>query len=64
MDNPPNKMGVAIVDEFVTKLDKSAFFDTSGDKTQIITERTTPTGETWGYSFTLRLPLKSPIPLP
>ena len=64
MDNPPNKMGVAIVDEFVTKLDKSAFFDTSGDRTQIITERTTPTGETWGYSFTLRLPLKSPIPLP
>lgn len=64
LDNPPNKEAAGIVDEFVNRLDASTLFDTSGDRTQIITQRTTPTGETWAYGFTLRLPLKTPLPLP
>ncbi len=64
LDNPPNPKAAGIVDEFVTRLDESPFFNTSGDRTKIITQRTTPTGETWAYGYTLVLPLKNPVPLP
>jgi type IV pilus assembly protein PilM len=64
LDNPPNPKAAGIVDEFVTRLDESPFFNTSGDRTKIITQRTTPTGETWAYGYTLVLPLKTPVPLP
>jgi hypothetical protein len=36
----------------------------STDRAAIITQRTTPNGETWAYGYTLRLPLRNPIPLP
>jgi type IV pilus assembly protein PilM len=61
-----NEKGAAIVDEFYTGLFGSKVFEIneSTDRASVITERTTPTGETWAYSFTMRLPLKTPIPLP
>lgn len=66
LDNPPNKKGAGLVDEFYDSFSGSAVFDISKDtdRASVITERTTPTGETWAYSFTMRLPLKTPIPLP
>jgi hypothetical protein len=66
LDTPPNDKGAAIVDEFYTGLVGSTVFEIneSTDRASVITERTTPTGETWAYSFTMRLPLKTPIPLP
>ena len=66
MDSPPNEKGAAIVDDFYAGLSGSTVFDISDstDRASVITERTTPTGETWAYSFTMRLPLKQPIPLP
>jgi type IV pilus assembly protein PilM len=66
LDNPPNEKGAGLIDEFYDSLSGSAVFDisTTTDRASVITERTTPTGETWAYSFTMRLPLKNPIPLP
>ena len=66
LDSPPNEKGAAIVDEFYTGLFGSPVFEINEttDRASVITERTTPTGETWAYSFTMRLPLKNPIPLP
>jgi type IV pilus assembly protein PilM len=66
LDNPPNDKGAALVDEFYTGLFGSAVFDIneSTDRASVITERTTPTGTSWAYSFTMRLPLKKGIPLP
>lgn len=64
LENPPNDKAARIVDEFVDSLKDSPVFDTSGDRTKIITQRTTPTGETWAYGYTLRLPLKTPLRLP
>lgn len=66
LDNPPNDKGAGLIDEFYNAFLGSPVFDIgeSTDRTSVITERTTPTGETWAYSFTMRLPLKTPIPLP
>lgn len=66
LDNPPNDKGAAIVDDFYKALFDSKIFDInkSKDRSTIITERSTPTGEDWAYSFTMELPLKTPIPLP
>ena len=66
LDNPPNEKGTALVDEFYTSLFGSAVFEISEvtDRSSVITERTTPTGEAWAYGFTMRLPLKTPIILP
>lgn len=64
LDVPENSAGAGIIDQFHDKLAESAVFETGTDRAAIITERTTPTGETWAYGFTLRLPLKNPIPLP
>jgi hypothetical protein len=65
LDNPPNDKGAALVDEFYTGLFGSTVFNISEstDRASVITERTTPTGETWAYRFTMRLPLKKGIPL-
>jgi type IV pilus assembly protein PilM len=66
LDNPPNDKGAVLIDEFYDSLSGSAVFDISPatDRASVITERTTPTGETWAYSFSMRLPLKKPIPIP
>jgi hypothetical protein len=66
LDNPPNEKGTALVDEFYDKLVGSTVFgiNEATDRSSVITERTTPTGEAWAYGFTMRLPLKTPIILP
>ncbi len=66
LDNPPNEKGTALVDEFYDKLAGSPVFGITEttDRSSVITERTTPTGEAWAYGFTMRLPLKNPIVLP
>ena len=66
LDNPPNEKGAGLIDEFYDSLTGSTVFDISAatDRASVITERTTPNGETLAYSFTMRLPLKNPILLP
>lgn len=64
LDNPPNTNEARIVDEFVDNLKTSPVFVLPDDKAKIITQRTTPTGESWAYGYTLVLPLRKPIPLP
>jgi type IV pilus assembly protein PilM len=66
LDNPPNEKGTALVDEFYDQLAGSPVFgiNETTDRSSVITERTTPTGEAWAYGFTMRLPLKTPIILP
>jgi type IV pilus assembly protein PilM len=64
LDNPPNDKEARIVDEFVDNLKTSPVFALPDDKAKIITQRTTPTGESWAYGYTLVLPLRKPIPLP
>jgi type IV pilus assembly protein PilM len=64
LDNPPNGKEARIIDEFVEKLKASPVFALPEEKEKIITQRTTPTGESWAYGYTLVLPLRKPIPLP
>ena len=64
LDNPPNEKEARIIDEFVDNLKSSPVFDLPDDKAKIVTQRTTPTGESWAYGYTLVLPLRKPIPLP
>lgn len=64
LDNPPNEKEARIVDEFVDNLKTSPVFALPEDKAKIITQRTTPTGESWAYGYTLVLPLRKPIPAP
>jgi hypothetical protein len=64
LDNPPNEKQARIIDEFVDNLKSSSAFVIGEDKTKVITQRTTPTGEAWAYGFTLVLPLRNPILLP
>jgi Tfp pilus assembly protein PilN len=64
LDNPPNSKGAGVIDEFFTNLKPSPVFAIGDDMAQVITKRTTPTGEAWAYDYTLLLPLKQPIRLP
>jgi hypothetical protein len=69
LDNPPNEKGALVIDEFYDNLEASSSnvssaFSIGKDKSKIITQRTTPTGENWAYGYTLILPLKQPITLP
>lgn len=64
LDNPPNEKGALIIDEFYDKLLEAPTFAMGEDRSKIITQRTTPTGENWAYGYTLVLPLKQPIALP
>lgn len=64
LDNPPNEKEARIIDEFVDNLKSSPIFELPEDKAKIVTQRTTPTGESWAYGYTLVLPLRKPIPLP
>lgn len=69
LDNPPNEKGALVIDEFYDNLEASSSnvssaFSIGKDKSKIITQRTTPTGENWAYGYTLILPLKQPIALP
>jgi hypothetical protein len=69
LDNPPNVQGALVIDEFYDKLAAASStgtcaFSLGDDKSKIITQRTTPTGENWAYGYTLVLPLAQPIVLP
>jgi len=64
LDNPPNEKEARIIDEFVENLKTSPIFDLPEDKAKIVIQRTTPTGESWAYGYTLVLPLRKPIALP
>lgn len=64
LDNPPNEKGALVIDEFYDKLLGASPFSMGEDKSKIITQRTTPTGENWAYGYTLVLPLAQPIALP
>jgi len=63
LDNPPNEKEARIVDEFVDNLKTSPVFELPDDLSKSFT-RTTSTGESWAYGYTLVLPLRKPIPLP
>ena len=63
LDNPPNEKEARIVDEFVGNLKTSPVFALPEDMSKSII-RTTPTGESWAYGYSLVLPLRKPIPLP
>jgi hypothetical protein len=64
LDSPPNEKQARIIDEFVDNLKSSPVFAIGEDKTKVVTQRTTPTGEVWAYGYTLVIPLKNPIPIP
>ena len=64
LDNPPNDKEARIVDEFVENLKASPLFNIPDEKEKVITQRTTPTRESWAYGYTLVIPLRKPIPLP
>jgi len=64
LDNPPNSEGAGVIDKFYSNLKPSTVFAIGEDPSQIITRRTTPTGEAWAYGYTLFLPLKQPLILP
>ncbi len=64
LDTAENSKGAGIIDEFYDNLADSPVFATGEDPTAVITERTTPSGETWAYGYAMRLPLRNPIPLP
>ena len=59
LDNPRQ---AAVVDDFVTALQSSdVFVVEEKDKSKIITQRSSPSGEYWAYPFALRIPLRTPI---
>lgn len=58
LDNPRQ---ASVVDDFVAKLQSSAFFAIE-DRNKIVTQRSSPNGEFWAYPFALRVPLRTPIP--
>ena len=64
LDNPPNDKEARIIDEYYENLKQSPNFLLGEDKSKVITQRTTPTGENWAYNYTLLVPLKDPILLP
>jgi len=63
LDNPRQAQ---VIDDFVTALQSSdVFVVEEKEKFKIITQRGSPSGEYWAYSFSLRIPLRTPIqPLP
>ena len=63
LDNPRQAQ---VIDDFVTALQSSdVFVVEEKEKSKIITQRSSPSGEYWAYPFSLRIPLRTPIqPLP
>lgn len=62
LSNPPNESEARIIDKFVEKLQTSPLFKIEPNAT-IVTQRTTPDGQSWAYGYTINLPLARPIPL-
>lgn len=64
LDIPENPQQAVIVDAFLENLSKSGLFAIeASNKAQYVKQRTQPDGQSWGYGYTLRLPLKKPISL-
>jgi len=62
LSNPPNESEARIIDKFVEQLQKSPLFKIE-PTAKIVTQRTTPDGQSWAYGYTINLPLARPIPL-
>lgn len=59
LDNPRQ---AAVIDDFVTSLQSSdLFLVEEKEKSKIITQRGSTSGEYWAYPFSLRIPLRQPI---
>jgi len=52
-----------VIDEFVKNLSGSELFSIGSDRSVYLRERTSPDGTAWAYSYTIVLPLKTPISL-
>ncbi|MEX1117553.1 MAG: Amuc_1101 family PilM-like pilus complex protein [Terrimicrobiaceae bacterium] len=63
LSNPPNENEARIIDQFVERLQKSPLFKIEANS-KVVTQRTTPDGQSWAYSYTIVLPLANPILLP
>lgn len=63
LDNPAQ---ASVIDDLVTSLQSSEVFTVEErEKSKIITQRGSPSGEFWAYPFALRVPLRTPVaPLP
>ena len=63
LDNPRQ---ASVIDDLVTSLQSSEIFAVEEkEKSKIITQRGSPSGEYWAYPFSLRIPLRTPLtPLP
>jgi type IV pilus assembly protein PilM len=60
LDNPRQ---ASVIDDFVASLQSSELFVVEEKEiTKVITQRGSPSGEYWAYPFTLRIPLRTPIP--
>jgi len=60
LDNPRQ---ASVIDDFVASLQSSEVFVVEEKEiTKVITQRGSPSGEYWAYPFTLRIPLRTPIP--
>jgi type IV pilus assembly protein PilM len=60
LDNPRQ---ASVIDDFVMNLQSSDLFAVDEkEKSKLITQRSSPSGEFWAYPFTLRVPLRNPIP--
>jgi len=63
LSNPPNENEARIIDQFVERLQKSPLFKIEANS-KVVTQRTTPDGQSWAYGYTIVLPLANPILLP
>lgn len=63
LDQPINPQEARVVDAFVDRLESSGLFAIDKEVRTSMT-RTVPDGTSWAYSFSIVLPLKTPIALP
>ncbi len=63
LDQPINPQEARVVDAFVDRLEESGTFSIDKNVRSAMT-RTVPDGTSWAYSFSIVLPLQTPIPLP
>ncbi len=60
-----NPAGAKVIDDFVDRLQASPLFNIApSDKAKVVTRRTSTNDETWAYTYTIVLPLKTSIALP
>jgi type IV pilus assembly protein PilM len=60
LDNPRQ---ASVIDDFVINLQGSEIFAVEEkEKSKVITQRSSPNGQFWAYPFSLRVPLRTPVP--